>query len=103
MRVELITPRPQARDHEETSWAAITATGSQLIQACSAEGSGYIGGWTFAGDEEYIKITIMDWRYLRLQPPASITAASATTQAKSSGLVLPSPSSGIAAAAIAAS
>lgn len=49
-----------------SSWAAIVATGSLLIQACSAQGTGQIGGWAYAGDEGYMRVTIMDSRYLRL-------------------------------------
>ena len=52
-------------------------TASQLIQACHFPGSNNVGGWTFAGDKQHMKITIMDRRYL----PQSGVLASNTTSA----------------------
>ena len=62
VRVEIMTT--PTRNEETSSWSAITSVGSLLIQACRVPGSGYIGGWAFAGDDEYIKVTIIDWRFL---------------------------------------
>ena len=51
---------------DTTSWAAIVATGSLLIQACSAPGTGTVGGWAYAGDASYLRVTIMDSRFFHL-------------------------------------
>lgn len=57
-------PEPAVHRDDTSSWSAIVATGTLLLQACSGSGSGKVGGWAAVGDEEYMRIMIMDVRYL---------------------------------------
>lgn len=85
-----------SRHDETSSWAAITATGSLLIQACSIPGSGAVGGWTLAGDDNYMRITIGNSRYLASADASSGESTSTIPGADSSGLVLPGGNSSVA-------
>ena len=57
-------PEPQLHRDDTSSWAAIVAAGSLLMQACSVPGTGMVAGWALVGDGEYMRITIMDSRYI---------------------------------------
>ncbi|CAF9923177.1 MAG: hypothetical protein HETSPECPRED_005263 [Heterodermia speciosa] len=92
VQVEVIeTPQ---RSDETSSWSAITATASLLIQACSIPGTGAVGGWTLAGDDENMRITIGNSRHLRETLANSAGSATKSHEADYSGLVLPAFSSG---------
>jgi len=78
-----------SRHDETSSWSAITAMGSLLIQACSIPGSGSVGGWTLAGDDSNMRITIENSRYLALAGMSSNDPTSTTTGGDNSGLILP--------------
>ena len=83
--------------HDETSsWSAITATGSLLIQACSIPGSGAVGGWTLAGDDNYMRITIGNSRYLASADASSSEPTSTTSGDDGSGFILPGVNSSVA-------
>lgn len=88
-----------SRSDETSSWSAITATASLLIQACSIPGSGAVGGWALAGDDEYMKITIGNSRHLRATLANSAGSATTSHEAGDSGLILPAFSSGTSSAA----
>ena len=69
--VELTT---QAQGDETSSWTSVGMTASQLIQACQYAGSNHVGGWTLGGDGSFLKITIMNRRYLQLTGIISSTS-----------------------------
>jgi len=71
--------------------------GSLLIQACSIPGSGAVGGWTLAGDDNYMKITIGNSRYLASAGASGMEPMSTNAGADNSGLVLPGFNSSVAA------
>ncbi len=77
-----------SRHDETSSWSAITAMGSLLIQACSIPGSGAVGGWTLAGDDNYIRITIGNSRYLASAGASSIEPTSTTASANNNDLIV---------------
>jgi len=75
--------------------------GSLLIQACSIPGSGAVGGWTLAGDDDYIRITIGNSRYLASAgassiEPTSTTAGADNSDANNRGLILSGLNSSVA-------
>ncbi|KAI4220171.1 MAG: hypothetical protein L6R36_007810 [Xanthoria steineri] len=73
-------PEPRVHRDDTSSWSAILTTGSLLLQACSGPGTGYVSGWAAVGDEEYMRIMIMDARYLpRAAGISSLTSALAAT------------------------
>ena len=71
---------PRRRDDEASSWATVVATGSLLIQACKAPGTDSVGGWAYTGDDNNIKITIMDRRFLALKGIDRISTTSTSTE-----------------------
>ncbi len=85
-----------SRHDETSSWSAITAMGSLLIQACSIPGSGGVGGWTLAGDDNYIRITIGNSRYLASAGASSIEPTSTTAGADNRGLIVSGLNSSVA-------
>ena len=63
------------------------------MQACSIPGTGAVGGWALAGDDEYMKITIGNSRHL---PPTLANSAGSTAkrhESGDSGVILPAFSS----------
>ena len=53
----VIADSPRIQD-ETSSWTSIGLSASQLIQACQSPGQNNVGGWTIAGDMDFLKITI---------------------------------------------
>ena len=86
---------PVAHEDDTSSWSAITGIGSMLIQACSVPGTGFIGGWALAGDEQYMNITIMNSRGFRPRGAESNTATPTALGAAGNGLALPAFGSGV--------
>lgn len=84
--VEMIDP--VAHEDDTSSWSAITAIGSILIQACSVPGTGFVGGWALAGDEQYMNITIMNSRGFRATGADNNTATTTALGSDRSDLAL---------------
>ncbi|KAL8685993.1 MAG: hypothetical protein Q9218_007418 [Villophora microphyllina] len=82
VKVEIVGTGPH-RNSEISSWSAITAIGALVIEACAVPGTGYVGGWALAGDDEYMKVTIGARGYL------AEGISSTTGELEATGLALP--------------